>query len=125
MTTITSKKLKLLLTLFDTNKVLFSQELLNQGFSIDLIQWYKKAGWIVNFARGVYKKNNIDITLEDLIFAFQKQLDINVHFGGKYCLEQYYGINHFITYSNKRPTLFLTNSKHKVPNWVEKNLTPK
>lgn len=120
MTTTTSKKLKLLLTLFDTNKVLFSQELLNQGFSIDLIQWYKKAGWIVNFARGVYKKNNIDITLEDLIFAFQKQLDINVHFGGKYCLEQYYGINHFVTYSNKRPTLFLTNSKHKVPNWVEK-----
>ena len=44
MTTITSKKLKLLLSLFDTNKVLFSQELLNQGFSIDLIQWYKKAG---------------------------------------------------------------------------------
>ena len=75
MTTTTSKKLKQLLTLFDTRKILFSQELLRQGFSSDLLQWYRKAGWIESFARGAYKKTNIDISLEDLISAFQNQLD--------------------------------------------------
>lgn len=117
MTTTTSKKLKLLLTLFDTQKILFSQELLRQGFSSDLLQWYRKAGWIESFARGAYKKTTIDITLEDLISAFQNQLDINIHFGGKYCLSKYYGINHFISYSEQKANLFLNESKHKIPSW--------
>lgn len=117
MTTTTSKKLKQLLTLFDTRKILFSQELQRQGFSSDLLQWYRKAGWIESFARGAYKKTNIDISLEDLISAFQNQLDINIHFGGKYCLSKYYGINHFISYSEQKANLFLNESKHKIPSW--------
>lgn len=120
MTTDTSKKLKQLLSLFDSQKLIFSEQLLNKGFSSDLLQWYRKSGWIESYERGIYKKTNTEITIEDLIFAMQNQLELNIFFAGKYCLSKYYKISHFVSFNDEIKTLFFYNSQKKLPSWFKK-----
>ena len=119
MTTENSKKIKLLLSLFDENKLLFSHFLLQYGFSSDLLQWYRKTGWIESYARGLYKKVNVTVSLDDLILAMQKQLNLNIFFGGKFCLRKYYGINHFSILGESKKNLFYNKSERKLPIWFK------
>jgi hypothetical protein len=121
MTTITDSKLKLLTKLFEHTKILTTRELERQGFSQDLIQWYRKSGWIKNLGRGAYCFQDSTCSLYDAVSAVNSQTDFRLHFGGKSALREFYGISHFSLMKDSAKELFIDSENKKLPSWFTDN----
>lgn len=118
MPTYYDSKLKLLINLFDSQKFLFSKELLDKGYSNDLVQYYRKAGWIKSIGKGVYTRPDREITLYDALETFQKKMTFDFHLGGKSCLASVYNIQHFAVFKESMPELFCRNLA-EIPLWFK------
>jgi hypothetical protein len=57
------------------------------GFSRDLLNRYKRSGWVQPFGRGAYKLFDDTVEWPGALYALQTQLGLKVHAGGKTALE--------------------------------------
>ena len=121
MTTVVDSKLKLLTKLFEHTKILTTKELERQGFSQDLIQWYRKSGWVKNLGRGAYCFQNSACSLFDAVSAVNSQTDFRLHFGGKSALQEFYGVSHFSLMKDSAKELFVDSEDKKLPSWFTGN----
>lgn len=122
MATFSNNKLKLLLNLFDSHKILLSEELLDNGFSNDLIQYYKKSGWIKNIGKGVYTRPDVTVFLFDAIEVLQKKMSLKIHLGGKSCLSKVYNIQHFVKLKESKTELFCSKETN-IPLWFKEKFS--
>ena len=81
----------------------------------DLLNYYKKANWVEAVGNRAYKLFGDDIDWYGAIYAFQKQLDLSIHPGGKTAL-QLLGYAHYL--SEKLNNLYLFGYRgEKLPAW--------
>lgn len=124
MTTFSNNKLKSLLSQFDSHKILLSEELLDNGFSNDLIQYYRKSGWIKSIGKGVYTRPRDDVSLFDAIEVLQKKMNLKIHLGGKSCLSKVYNVQHFVELKKSKTELFC-NRETNFPLWFKEKFKDK
>jgi Transcriptional regulator, AbiEi antitoxin, Type IV TA system/Transcriptional regulator, AbiEi antitoxin N-terminal domain len=88
------------------------------GFGHDLLVKYKKSGWIESFGRGAYILNGAKVEWPGALYAFQTQLNLNVHAGGKTSLELK-GYAHYLPSQQKK--IFLYGPLGQVlPTWFKR-----
>ncbi len=115
MTTHNDTKLKSLINLLHTNKVITAKVLDKNGISRHLRSYYQKSGWIEPLGKGAYKKPGDMLEWQDGINALQNQLDINLHVGGLTALT-IHGFSHYFRLSKE--TLYLFSSlQTRIPKW--------
>jgi len=86
MATVNRTKINKLVSSWPRGAVFTALFLRKKGFSDDLIQHYKKSGWIKPISRGAYKLSNDEVEWFGGVYALQKQLMLDIHPGGKTAL---------------------------------------
>ncbi|MCQ2740141.1 MAG: type IV toxin-antitoxin system AbiEi family antitoxin [bacterium] len=110
--------LKTLLSKNPKNVIITSKYLTSLGISHDLQKRYEKNGWLKRLSQGAYITLGDSASLDGAIYALQKQLNLSIHIGGISALNNYYGITHNISYSDKNTQLFGFRSE-KLPKWFK------
>ena len=109
------RKIMSLVDNWPNGMVATSPWLKEMGISRQLVQKYKKSGWISSVGRGAYKRNNEEVSLFGAIYALQNQLGISVHAGAVTALE-HKGFGHYIKINQKKIFLF-SDHQQKLPSW--------
>jgi hypothetical protein len=110
-----NEKLNELLSNWLPGAVYTSSWLRKKGYGTDLLNGYKKSGWLRSFGRGAYVRFNDKPTWEGGLYAIQKQLEMPVHVGGITAL-QLQGYAHYIAPQLSKCHLY-TPQKIKLPKW--------
>ena len=85
------------------------------GISNDLQQYYKNNGWLQSLGTGAFSRYGDAPTLKGAVYALQKQLGSDVHFGAQSALTLH-GFNHFVKAGNFSSFLFGSNKTLR-PKW--------
>lgn len=85
------------------------------GISSKSVYDHKKYGWLDVVGRGAFIKKGVEPELTSGINAVQTQTTYKVHIGGRYALDQYYNVRHFVR-DNLKPVLF-TSERKPLPMW--------
>lgn len=90
-----------------------------QGFSQELLVWYKRSGWLESYGRGAYVLAGDKVEWPGALYALQRHLKMSVHTGGKTALEMK-GYGHFVP---MRQEVFLYGeSGLSLPAWFKKSM---
>ncbi len=109
------EKINQLIQNWPKGTVYTSAFLKKKGFSKQLINRYKKSGWLEAVGRGAYIPRNVEVDWVGGVYALQQQLNLPVYVGGKTALVLK-GQSHFIT--QELTTAFLYGlSKTGFPGW--------
>jgi hypothetical protein len=109
------EKINQLIQNWPKGTVYTSAFLKKKGFSKQLINRYKKSGWLEAIGRGAYIPRNVEVDWFGGVYALQQQLNLPVYVGGKTALGLK-GQSHFIT--QELTTAFLYGlSKTEFPGW--------
>ncbi len=111
-------KLNLLLRQWPDGRILSSRWLKTKGYGPELIQKYKKSGWIEALGSGVYKKPSDAVDWSSVVDTLQNQLELRIHVGGKSALELH-GKAQYMKFAGSEITL-LGNRKEALPLWAKK-----
>ena len=95
--------------------VLLSSWLKDRGYSLDLLKRYKSSKWLESIGAGAMKRTGDRVEVEGAIFAFQNQLNLSIHVGGKSALAML-GRSHYLDLDEKEVTLF-GQATEKLPKW--------
>jgi hypothetical protein len=121
MTTDNRTKINSLISQWPRSTVASVSYLKEQGFSQELLAWYKRSGWLESYGRGAYVLAGDKVEWTGALYALQKQLKMCVHAGGKTALELK-GYGHFIP---TRQKLFLYGERgSSLPLWFRKSMKP-
>lgn len=115
MSTKRNEKLNKLLSSWMPGTVYTSSWLKEKGYGADILNGYKKSGWIRSFGRGAYVRFNDEPAWEGGLYAIQEQLQLPVYVGGVTAL-QLQGYSHYVTHQLTRCHLY-TYEKIKLPKW--------
>lgn len=118
MSTEKETNLKTLLSKKPKNVIITSKYLISLGISHDLQKRYEKNGWLKRLSQGAYITLDDSANLNGAIYALQKQLNLSIHIGGISALNNYYGITHNISFSDKNTQLFGFRNE-KLPKWFK------
>jgi hypothetical protein len=88
---------------------------MENGFSTQLLNRYKKSNWIYSIGRGAWMRVGDTPTYQGALFSLQRQANLNIHLGGKTALSLL-GKAHYLELSTKQIVLF-GSSKEKLPAW--------
>lgn len=114
MTTDNRTKINKLITQWPRGTVASASFLKKQGFSQELLLWYKRSGWLESYGRGAYTLSGDKIDWTGALYTLQKQLMMPVHVGGKTALELK-GYGHFVPVEQK---IFLYGERgNPLPAW--------
>jgi hypothetical protein len=114
--TISTSKLKHLLSQWAPGSPQASEDLAKQGISADLAVHYVKAGWLVRLAHGVYSRPGEALTLHPCLKFLQRKIQ-GLHVGGKTALD-WYGVRQYVS---QRPVTHLYGWKTAaLPDWFTK-----
>ncbi|MDN7125508.1 type IV toxin-antitoxin system AbiEi family antitoxin [Pseudidiomarina sp. 1APP75-32.1] len=113
-----SSKLNRLLSTQPSGIVLCSSWLVENGYSLDLQQRYKKSQWFESIGAGALIRYGDHVDYLGGLHAMQTQLDLSVHPGGKTALGLQ-GKAHYLEFSAKHAQLFGAQGEH-VPLWFKK-----
>jgi hypothetical protein len=91
---------------------------MENGFSTQLLNRYKKSNWIYSIGTGAWMRTGDLPTYQGALFALQQQANLNIHPGGKTALSLL-GKAHYLGLSTKQITLF-GGSEEKLPAWFSK-----
>jgi hypothetical protein len=97
--------------------VLQSIWLVQEGYSHDLQQRYKKSKWLKSIGTGAFIRTGEQVTYEGAIYALQKQSGSTIHPGGRTALSLL-GKAHYLELATKRIVLF-GGSKDNLPAWFK------
>ncbi|MBL4707039.1 MAG: type IV toxin-antitoxin system AbiEi family antitoxin domain-containing protein [Flavobacteriales bacterium] len=109
------KYIKKLLTDNYINLPITLTALKSMGISKQLLYKYVKSGWLEKLGPGAYQFPKSQSTWQSYLFALQKQLDKNIHVGGRTALE-YYGLGHFLSLAQQKIFLFKLREE-RLPAW--------
>ena len=113
-------KLNQLFEFWPANTVAVYPWLQKQAISRQLVNAYKRGGWLKSVGRGAFVRLNEDVGWTSALYALQEQLHLPIHAGGKTAL-QLRGYAHFLSLG-KRPQVFLFGSRMtKLPAWVQRH----
>ena len=110
--------LKSLIEIIPHNTIVTAKWLQQNGVSRQLLLKYKQGNWFEKLTNGVFVKIGDNADLDGAIYALQRQLNLSIHIGGISALNNYYGITHNISYSDKHTQLFGFRSE-KLPKWFK------
>jgi hypothetical protein len=110
--------LKSLIEIIPHNVIVTSKWLQQNGVSRQLLLKYKQSNWFEKLTNGAFIKIGDSANLDGAIYALQRQLNLSIHIGGISALNNYYGITHNISYSNKNTQLFGFRGE-KLPKWFK------
>lgn len=88
-----------------------------QGIGRNLINKYKRSGWLTPIGAGAYILSRDNVRWPGAVYAMQKQLKSSVHVGGKTAL-QLRGAAHYLPVDLKRIYLF-GGAGEKLPSWFK------
>lgn len=88
------------------------------GISRQLVQKYKKGGWISSIGQGAYKRKKEKISVYGAVYALQNQLDLAIHIAALSALN-HQGVGHYVQMNEKRVFLFSDNHQ-TLPVWFRK-----
>lgn len=118
MSTQNKIKINQLVNLWPKGAIFVTTYLSNQGYNLDLIKRYRKSQWIDSIGTGALKLNQDNVEWYGAVYAFQKQLELNIHPGGKTALELL-GYSHYLSETINK--LFLFGLKGEtLPTWYKK-----
>lgn len=118
MSTGIGSKINRLLTSQPPGVVLLSSWMLDNGYSYDLQQRYKKSNWLKPVGTGAFIRNNDKVGYEGAVYALQIQSGLTVHPGGRTALSLL-GKAHYLELSVNRVVLF-GSSGERLPAWFKK-----
>ena len=98
--------------------VCLTSQLVEQGYSRQLISQYKNAGWLDAVGTGAVKRHNDKVDYYGGLYALQNQAGLDVHIGGRSALALQ-GRAHYLNMASSRVILF-GNSGEKLPTWFRK-----
>jgi len=113
-----SSKLNRLLSSQPSGVVLCSSWLVENGYSLDLQQRYKKSQWFESIGAGALIRYGDHVDYLGGVYAMQTQLGLSLHPGGKTALGLQ-GKAHYLELSPKHVQLFGAHGEH-VPMWFKK-----
>ena len=112
-------KINLLIQSLPKGSVLLPSWLLENGYSYELQQSYRKSGWLKPIGKGAMLKSGDSLVLSGALSALQNVQNVNIHIGGRSALELQ-GFAHYFQINSGKTTLFV-NSRTKLPLWFTKN----
>jgi hypothetical protein len=119
MTTDNRTKINKLISQWPRGTVASVSYLKEQGFSQELLVWYKRSGWLESYGRGAYVLAADKVEWTGALYALQKHLKMSVHTGGKTALELK-GYGHFVPMRQK---VFLYGERGlSLPAWFKKSM---
>lgn len=110
-----NKKLNKLINEWPQGVVYSSSWLKEQGISGQLLNRYKKSGWVSAIGNGAVKRVGDEIGYQGAIFALQNQKNLSIHVGAKSALELN-GRLHFLYLNDLKVTIFGDWNEH-LPHW--------
>ncbi len=118
MSTEVGSKINKLLRSQPQGIVLLSSWLVEQGYSYDLQQRYKKGKWLESIGVGAMMRTNDQVGYEGAIYALQQQANLSIHPGGKTALS-FLGKAHYLELEISKIELF-GGDKERLPTWFSK-----
>ncbi len=112
-------KINRLVSQWPRGTVATASHLCRLGFSHNLLNRYKRSGWLQPFGRGAYKLSGDSIEWPGALHALQIQLKIKVHAGGKTALE-IKGYAHYPPSELKKVYLYGVHAQ-KLPAWFNRD----
>lgn len=110
-------KINLIMQKWPSGTIASSQWLNVNGISSQLLNRYKKSGWIESIGSGAFKKVNDRIDYTGALYAMQEHLHLSIHPGGKTALSLQ-GKAHYLELKTKYIYLY-RQSDEKVPVWFQ------
>lgn len=107
--------LKQLISVAPLKMIFLSSWFEKNGISSKSIYNHKKNGWLDVIGRGAYIKKGIEPELIAGINAVQAQTSYKMHIGGRYALDQYYNVRHYLR-QNTEVELF-SSERTPLPQW--------
>ncbi len=89
----------------------------DRGYSNQLLNRYKKSGWLESVGTGAWIRSGDQVNYEGAVYALQKQLGLSVHSGGKSALA-YLGKSHYLELAPTNIILF-GYEKETLPSWCK------
>ena len=109
-------KLNQLLQNWQTGGLLFSSWLIKNGYSDQLMQQYRKSGWLSFLSKGVMYRTGDKLSFYSALSNYNSQLDKGFYVGAHSALELS-GFNHYVPMG--KPVLMIGHLKEdKVPSWM-------
>ncbi|MEI7738306.1 MAG: type IV toxin-antitoxin system AbiEi family antitoxin [Betaproteobacteria bacterium] len=115
MSLIESKKINHLINDWPSGTVYLSSWLKQLGISGQLLNRYKKSGWLVSIGSGAVKRVGDEVGYQGAIYALQSQRNSSIHVGGKSALELQ-GRLHYLKLKTTSVSLFGDWKEH-LPLW--------
>jgi hypothetical protein len=112
-------KLNHLMRIWPDGKINSSVWLNAEGYTANFIQKYKSNNWIEAIGVGAFKKSGDKVTWAAAIECLQRQLNSEVHVGGKTAIE-FAGKAQYLKF-NETQVDVLSNQKNALPMWMKKN----
>jgi len=114
----TRTKLNQLLQNWQTGGLLFSSWLIRNGYSDQLMQQYRKSGWLSFLSKGVMYRAGDKLSSFAALSSYNTQVNKEFYVGAHSALELS-GFNHYVPMG--KPVLIIGHPKEdKVPNWMIK-----
>lgn len=110
-------KLNQLLSNVPSGVVLTSAWLVDQGYSLQLQERYKKSKWFMSLGRGALVRNDDVVDYLGGVHALQNQRGLSIHPAAKTAL-MLQGKSHSLELSTKKVQLFSTSSE-SLPSWFK------
>lgn len=117
MSTENSSKINRLPHIQPPGVVLQSSWLVQQGYSHDLQQRYKKSKWLQSIGTGALIRTGDQVGYEGAVYALQRQSGFTLHPGGRTALSLL-GKAHYLELAAKRVVLF-GGKNEKLPAWFK------
>ena len=110
-------KINKLLKNWPAGTVYLSSWLADNGISSQLLNRYKKSGWLESIGTGALKRSGDTVDYHGGIYALQNQAALTVHAGGRTALSLQ-GKAHYIDMTGGRTVLF-GSKKESLPAWFK------
>lgn len=105
MSTNSEIKLKKLLEIHVPGTIMLASWLIQNGFSHDLQQRYRKSDWLESVGVGAFKRPGETITWQGALYSLQKQTQLAVHVGGLTALSLA-GFSHYLRARDEKVYLY-------------------
>ncbi|EKF55618.1 hypothetical protein I215_06667 [Galbibacter marinus] len=99
------------------NAVYLTSWLVENGYSHQLLNRYKKSNWITSLNNGAFIKSGGTATIEGAVYALQSQGKVSIHPSGKSALNLL-GKAHYLEFSRQQYILF-GNKNERIPSWMK------
>ncbi len=108
-------KINQLMREWPSSAIYLSKWMKENGFSDQLISWYKKSGWIEPIGAGAFVRKGSEFNWFSAVYALQQQAGIRLHPGGRAALALQ-GQSHYLELGQQQVILFGPLGTH-LPKW--------